>query len=329
MDKSEIARLVKRLKDGTATSFEKSLLEMYWRDALNDTSGLETKSPEENEALKKEIYGAIASKLEFKKQRRIFLFPATFYKIAASLLLLISFTTVWYLQEPAKQQTVVAASAFAEVKTKYGQRYTIKFPDGSSVILNGNSKLKYSKNWSPSVPREVWIDGEGFFAVQHTKNHQKFIVHTREGLQVEVLGTKFNVKSRAHGSEVLLTEGKVKLNVNSDAEPAVILKPGEMATIKENKLSKRMVKDKQYTSWVRSKLYFDKMTLEELAQILKETYGVDVTFQNDQLKKRQLSGEISSATVDDILFAIAQTFNIEVTRQSDSNVIFSSKTINE
>src|SRR5687767_8240168 len=122
MDKSEIARLVKRLKDGTATSFEKSLLEMYWREALNDTSGLETKSPQENEALKKEIYGAIASKLEFKKGPTRFLFPATFYKIAASLLLLISFTAVWYLREPATQQAVVAASAFAEVKTKYGQR---------------------------------------------------------------------------------------------------------------------------------------------------------------------------------------------------------------
>src|SRR5688572_20319124 len=325
MDKNEIARLLQRLKNGTATSFEKRLLEEHWSRAVNDTSGLEAKPREETEAIKREIYGAIVRKLQLEKRRRSSLFPATVYKIAASLLLLISVGAAWYLQQPVTQDAVVATTELVEVQTKYGQRYTIKFPDGSSVILNGNSKLKYSKNWSPSGPREVWIDGEGFFAVQHTMNHQKFIVHTREGLQVEVLGTKFNVKSRAHGSEVLLTEGKVKLNVNSDAEPAVILKPGEMATIKENKLSKRMVKDKQYTSWVRSKLYFDKMTLEELAQILKETYGVDVTFQNDQLKKRQLSGEISSATVEDILFAIAQTFNIEVTRQSDSNVIFSSK----
>jgi ferric-dicitrate binding protein FerR (iron transport regulator) len=196
-------------------------------------------------------------------------------------------------------------------------------PDNSSVILNGNTKLRYENNWTAASNREVWIDGEGFFAVQHTQNDQKFVVHTSEGLDVEVLGTKFNVKSREHGSEVLLTEGKVKLNVGSKEDNAVYLEPGELATVKENKLSKRTVEDKQYTSWVRSKLFFDKMTLEELAQILHDTYGLNVFFQNDELKSRQLSGEISSATADDILYAIGETFNIKVTRKANETVIFS------
>ena len=43
------------------------------------------------------------------------------------------------------------------------------------------------------------------------------------------------------------------------------------------------------------------------------------------LKQRQLSGEISSATADDILFAIAETFNIKVTKMDDNSVILSSK----
>ena len=139
------------------------------------------------------------------------------------------------------------------------------------------------------------------------------------------MGTKFNVKSREHSSEVLLTEGKVKLNVVSINENPVFLEPGELATVKENKLSKRVAEDKQYTSWVRSKLFFDEMTLQEVAIILRDTYGLDVTFQNEELKSRQLSGEISSATADDILFAIAETFNIQVTRKADDAVIFSLK----
>jgi ferric-dicitrate binding protein FerR (iron transport regulator) len=192
-------------------------------------------------------------------------------------------------------------------------------------VLNGNTKLRYSKNWSDQNPREVWIDGEGFFAVQHTKNHQKFIVHTREGLNVEVLGTKFNVKTREHGSEVLLTEGKVKLDVDNTATASVYLNPGELATMKQNKLSKRVVKDIQYTSWVKSKLVFDKTPLLELAQMLQDTYGLSVSFQDEELKNRQLSGEISSASADDILFAIAETFNIKVTKMDDESVVFSTK----
>jgi ferric-dicitrate binding protein FerR (iron transport regulator) len=171
----------------------------------------------------------------------------------------------------------------------------------------------------------VWITGEGFFAVQHTENHQKFMVHTQEGLVVEVLGTKFNVKSRGKGSEVLLTEGSVKLNLASESKEAVILQPGEMATVKEKKLSKQAVEGKKYTSWVSRKLYFDKMPLSDLAEILKDTYGIQVSFQNEDLKTRQLSGEISSASIDDILFAIAETFDIDVVRQDGDSVIFSSK----
>src|SRR5690606_8829179 len=104
------------------------------------------------------------------------------------------------------------------------------------------------------------------------------IVHTREGLNVEVLGTKFNVKTREHGSEVLLTEGKVKLNVEDKVAAAVYLNPGELATMKENKLSKKTVKDVAYTSWLNSKMVFDKMPLGDLAQILRDTYGLKVEF---------------------------------------------------
>ncbi len=236
---------------------------------------------------------------------------------------LIAVSAVLYFNFPTREDQAMVDSSVYEIETKYGERRTI-LPDESSVVLNGNSKLKYSKNWSEQQIREVWIDGEGFFAVQHTKSHQKFIVHTREGLNVEVLGTKFNVKSREHGSEVLLTEGKVKLNVDNTASP-VYLNPGELATMRKNKLSKRIVEGNQYTSWVKSKLVFDKMQLVELAQILQDTYGLKVSFQDEELKNRQLSGEISSATVDDILFAIAETFNVKVTKMDDESVIFSTK----
>jgi hypothetical protein len=50
-----------------------------------------------------------------------------------------------------------------------------------------------------------------------------------------------------------------------------------------------------------------------------------VSFEDADLKQRQLSGEISSASADDILFAIAETFNIKVTKMNDGSVIFSSR----
>jgi transmembrane sensor len=327
MNKRELAQLIHRLKSGDATPDEKELLEKYWQESLNDTSGIDEIPSAERETLKNDLYSSITQRLGLKGRKGIvplINLNRSLYKIAASVLIVCAIGTVWYLSNSVTTSEV-AANTIHEVRTNYGERLTVTLPDQSSVILNGNSKLRYAENWSENSEREVWIDGEGFFAVQHTENHQKFVVHTREGLDVEVLGTKFNVKSRENGSEVLLTEGKVKLNVGNKNDHSVYLEPGELATVKENKLSKRVVEDKQYTSWVRSKLFFDKMPLEELAQMLHDTYGLQVSFQNEELKHRQLSGEISSATAEDILFAVAETFNIQVTRKTNDTIIFSLK----
>jgi transmembrane sensor len=324
MNVNELSKLVKRVKNGTATPEEKELLERYWNEALEDNSGLENISLVERGAIKNEIYQSISDQLGFEK-RQPSRSPYLLYKIAACVTLLLVATFIWYVQRVDVVPETTVENSFVVIQTKFGEHLSVKLPDESSVVLNGNTKLRYSTNWSSSSPREVWISGEGFFAIQHTQNHQKFIVHTQEGLNVEVLGTKFNVKSRGQGSEVLLTEGRVKLNLNSESKDTVTLQPGEMATVKEKKLSKRIVEGKKYTSWVRQKLFFDKMPLAELAQMLKETYGVQVTFQNEELKHRQLSGEISSATIDDILFAIAETFDIEVTKRSANSVTFSLK----
>lgn len=324
MDKKELARLIHDFKTGKATEREKKILEEYWQEALNDSRVVDEIPSERREELKNEMFRAVQNRLGLKRKEPVSIFRSrNLYKVAASLLILVAVASVWYKNVP----DVVSeyhADATVEIQTKYGERRTVILPDESSVVLNGNSKLRYSPNWSTIESREVWIDGEGFFAIQHTRNHQKFIVHTREGLNVEVLGTKFNVRAREHGSEVLLTEGKVKLNVDNKSESPVYLSPGELATMKQNTLSKRVVKDVEYTSWIKSKLVFDKMPLSELAQILHDTYGLNVTFQNDDLKDRQLSGEIASATADDILYAIAETFNIKVTKMDDASVIFSS-----
>lgn len=325
MDDHELGRLVSRLKDGTATPEERELLEQHWNKALKDNSGLKHFSTSDREALKAEMFHSISQRLGFEKPKRISAPAPVLYKIAASIALLFVVTFFLYTRYAKDESEAIAENQYIEVHSKFGEHLSVLLPDESSVVLNGNTTLKYSKNWTSASVREVWINGEGFFAVQHTRNHQKFVVHTQEGLNVEVLGTKFNVKSRGHGSEVLLTEGRVKLNLSDESKDAFILQPGEMATMKEKKLLKRTVEGKKYTSWVRGKLYFDKTPLLEIAQMLKDTYDMQVIFQNDDLKSRQLSGEISSASIDDILLAIAETFDVEVSRRDDHSVIFSSK----
>jgi ferric-dicitrate binding protein FerR (iron transport regulator) len=325
MDSHQLAKLVDRLKRGIITPGEQEQLNSFWEKSLQDDSGLKELPSNEQEQLRLKMYSSISGRIDFAasghKQNR----AMALYKIAASITLLVVATIFLYTQYSDISPTAVAENRYVELRTKFGEQLTVHLPDNSSVVLNGNSTLKYLAHWTAGIEREVWITGEGFFAVQHTSNNQRFVVHTQEGLNVEVLGTKFNVKSRGERAEVLLTEGRVKLNHMSEPKDEFILQPGEMATVEEKKLLKRTVENKKYTSWVSGKLYFNKTTLLEISEMLADTYGMRVTFQNENLKSRQLSGEIYSASIDDILLAIAETFHVEVTRQGTNGVVFSSK----
>ena len=106
--------------------------------------------------------------------------------------------------------------------TRYGETQTILLPDSSTVLLNANSRLTLSTDWTDT--REVWLEGEAFFRVRKIKRitspasaeHVKFIVRT-DRLNVEVLGTEFNVRQRSEKTAVLL---KSRTGSSQSAKPA-------------------------------------------------------------------------------------------------------------
>lgn len=317
MDKEKLADLIKRYKSNSATPEEIARLEKFWRDAREGTSFRDDHTSDELQEIERNMFKSI--KLEIVKhervQRKPLLISPFFYKAAALLVVLLSVTLWWY----------ASSNSQIEIRTGFGERLTVTLPDKSTVDLNGNSVLRYSGDWNKKAPREVWIEGEGFFSITHTKDDQKFLVHAPNQLNVEVLGTKFNVKARCSVSEVMLAEGKVKLGLAEDVEAeALILKPGELAVMQNKRLSKRMVKQRKYTSWVENKLFFEQTPLSELAVLLRDTYGLKVIFNDPDLETRELSGEISSANADDILYAVAETFNLHVKKEGQS-VTFSLK----
>jgi len=94
-------------------------------------------------------------------------------------------------------------------KTAFGEMKELNLPDGSTVILNSNSTLKYDSNWLNTATREVWLEGEAFFEInkQPLKGAAQFIVHSND-TKVAVLGTVFNVYNRNENIAVVLESEK-------------------------------------------------------------------------------------------------------------------------
>lgn len=201
--------------------------------------------------------------------------------------------------------------------TAYGEVRTITLPDQSVVTLNGNSTLQYSKHWNRTDDREIWIQGEAFFDVKPAPQ-QRFVVHTSRKINVEVLGTSFNVLDRETRMQVVLSSGKVRLSGRTAAIKApIVMQPGQLVEFKERTgtYQQQHVNTEQYASWKSHKLQFHNADLKEVAQVLQESYGLTVTIADTTLLHQQFSGTVPSGSADVLLDGLSQLFDLKINRK--------------
>ncbi|HQY04462.1 MAG TPA: FecR domain-containing protein [Lacunisphaera sp.] len=96
----------------------------------------------------------------------------------------------------------------AETATAIGGLRTLDLPDGSRVTLNTGSLVTTA--FSPEVRRVRLERGEAHFAV--AKNPARPFVVDVAGVSVHAVGTAFNIRLDAKSVEVLVTEGRVRVD---------------------------------------------------------------------------------------------------------------------
>ena len=213
---------------------------------------------------------------------------------------------------------------YEQYATDFGETRAIVLPDGSQVTLNANSKLRVSKGWKGAAPREVWLEGEGFFSVRHTVHDAKFIVHT-DDINVEVLGTEFNLQNRSTKTTVVLHNGKVQVTeLNRPGAPPVIMKPGDLVQYdgKTEKISKRVVNSEQYSAWKEGKMVFSNAGFEEIAKVLEENYGLKVKTRNIDSKQQQFNGVFPANNLQVLVTALEKAYNFKIV-VNDKEIIIS------
>ncbi len=205
--------------------------------------------------------------------------------------------------------------------TAYGVKESVKLEDGTNVMINANSSLTVPRFGFGNSTREVKLDGEAFFSVSHTPTHQKFIVKTDKDFSIEVLGTEFDVRKRGEQMQVVLEKGKVKVHYGQ-ANEQIMMKPGDKVTLNEKGKAEieKTIQPKAYSAWRNNKFVFAKTTLKEVANILKDNFGLNVILPAD-LAHRSLSGEIEAKNADELIEALSAVFELKITKQKNKITI--------
>ena len=248
--------------------------------------------------------------------------------ILATIVLLI--VMLYNYEKPKK---ILPAEKFtqSEISTKAGSRTKILLPDGSSVWLNGGSKLVYDNNSFNKKFREVTLTGEAYFDVVKNKE-RPFIIHAGK-IKIKVLGTAFNVKAYPGESstETSLIRGSIEVTMENRKEK-IMLQPNDKLIVRNELPSVEKVKanvnkagsivadspatllthltrgnDESSiveTAWVENKLVFDKETFEAVAKKMERWYGVTIHIAGDKLKLQRLTGTFEKETLSEALMAL-------------------------
>ncbi|WP_286766776.1 MULTISPECIES: FecR family protein [Sphingobacterium] len=174
----------------------------------------------------------------------------------------------------------------------YGRRQEFTLPDQSKVWLNAGSYLTYNPDMQ-NKPREVYLNGEGYFDVAHTGT--TFIVKTKNAA-VKVLGTTFNVSSYEEDKRmsIELITGKVELS--SPHFDHITMTPGQFIAydLQQNKMLIDNSGDGNEILWTKKQLVLDRLSTKELIRKLERIYNVKIHTDQTVLEKTTIySGRIN------------------------------------
>jgi ferric-dicitrate binding protein FerR (iron transport regulator) len=235
------------------------------------------------EKLKDIVRQDIDRRIEAHHRRKLHL---RWMAAAASIALLLGMTGYLSYQQGYKHTN----SQWVQLTTPPGVQSSVVLPDGTKVKLNVETTLTYPTAFL-SKNREVSVEGEAYFDVTHDAQHP-FIVKTGN-LNVRVLGTKFNLKAWKDEPLVQVTLEEGKVEAGFDAQPFHTLTPNQQLTF-DKTLQTVVTHDVQagyFTAWQEGKLYFNRMTMEQIARQLERQFNVHIYIESAPLKQTLFTGD--------------------------------------
>ncbi|WP_298652700.1 FecR family protein [uncultured Proteiniphilum sp.] len=200
-------------------------------------------------------------------------------RIASILLLPVVSVLLTYWIMHNKFESSASKTEIMEHIAYDGEIKQVLLPDGSEVWLNAGSTLLYAADLS-GPNRHLFLNGEATFRVEKDPK-RPFIVKTQY-MQVEALGTTFNVRSYidAGTAAVTLEEGSVRVDVDGKVRVSEVISPNEQFVYnhRQGKTSRLQVDAELVSRWKEGYLVFEDASFEEIIRTVERRFNVTVYY---------------------------------------------------
>lgn len=221
----------------------------------------------------------------------------------------------------------VSRLTYHTVSTPRGGQYHLTLSDGTGVWLNAASSLRFPTAF-PGKDRVVEISGEAYFEVAPAyaiaaagKAQRKPFKVKVNDMEVEVLGTHFNINSYEDEESIKTTllEGSVRV---TNGAANVVIKPGQQAALIDDSRSTAGASAKEVLTihdgadleavmaWKDGRFLFRSTDIRSLMRQLSRWYDVDIVYQD--LPATGFNARISRQTpISNILKALELTGEVK------------------
>lgn len=213
-------------------------------------------------------------------------------------------------------ESTVQGYGYNEMTVPTGQRMTLVLPDGTKLIANSRSSVRYPTRFVGDT-RTVWASGEVYFEV--TKDASKPFIVNADGFNVKVYGTTFSISNYdPANASVVLVEGSVA--VSTDSYERVKMRPGHQVSIRDGAIDEmKSVDTSVFTSWIRGCIMLDNQTLGNIIPRLSKYYNVNIEVDSN-LNNSKLYGSLDlKGDIEGVLSVLSSIIPMSIEELPDGN----------
>lgn len=190
--------------------------------------------------------------------------------------------------------------------------------DGSVVYLSEYASLQYPDHFNKNK-REVFLEGEAYFDISKDKE-KPFIIDTEKAI-IQVLGTSFNVKSKADKSfSISVKQGEVKVT-SKENNQIVHVKAGETAMFNAGNLQKMQTTDvKQFSAYL-NLMHFKDQRLEDVVRIINTNNNSVKLEVAPEIKDKLITGTFANETPYNMAWLISEALKLRLVQQQNTILI--------
>lgn len=255
--------------------------------------------------------GKLCGRIKRKRRNRLLLLAVP---VAAAMILLFGLSVSNFIrvqpEEELRYYTQIADD----------NRFETIFEDGTKVVLNKKSRLKYNSRFG-KTNRVVELEGEAYFEVAGNES-LPFVVETGGGANIQVLGTVFNVKARRESSlmKATLLEGVIRFRKDNQD---VLLAPNQQLVFDHanQEVDVITVDAKESIAWVGGLSRYKGISFKDLMGEMQQEYETLIIIRNDKLKDPGMTVSASfeeGQSLEDILQVITRSIPIKWTKVNNA-----------